>query len=401
MFLGANIVQTPVIQLAKQLGYTAVSCDYLPDNPGHKFADRYINVSTVDKDAVLAAARRENIDGIISFASDVSAPTAAYVAEKMNLSGHPLESVEILTHKDRFRAFLREHGFPCPCSKGYSRIDEAVSDWRNGPLPLIVKPVDSSGSKGVTLVENAGELRAAAEAALEYSRSKRFIVETFVAMQGAQIIGDGFSVHGKLVFSFYGDHIFNAASGGPFAVQGGMFPLDCGRRGADLKERVDREVQKILTLLKMQSGAYNIEARLGLDNQIYIMEIGPRNGGNMIPELIHYATGVDLTYYTIMAALGDDCAELRQCSAKEFWAYYVIHSGSDGIFRNVCIDPGFRECNLTMCALQVAPGEKITRFANAAGAIGVAICHFATREEMREKMNRVEQLIRVEVEKDA
>lgn len=398
MFLGANLVQTPIIQMARALGYVAISCDYLPDNPGHRFSNKYINVSSVDMEAVLKVAREEHIDGIISFASDVSAPTAAYVAEKLGLSGHPLESVEILTHKDRFREFLRENGFACPMSKGYAEVDEALSDWGRHIGPLVVKPVDSSGSKGVVMVKSPAELAAAAKAALEYSRSRRFIVETFVAMQGTQIIGDGFSVDGKLAFSLYGDHIFDSRTGGQFAVQGGMFPLDCTGRGEDLKQRVDAEVQRALSLLNMKSGAYNIEARLGIDGRIYLMEIGPRNGGNFIPELINYATGVDLTYYTIMAALGEPCSDLKQTDAKGFWTYYVIHADRAGVFAGIDVDEDFRKNHLEDMRLQVKEGEEVQRFANASAAIGVAICHFETRSQMAECMKSIDQHIQVKLD---
>ena len=91
MLLGGNYFQMTATKAAKELGHYVISVDYLPDNPAHKYADEYHNVSTTDKEAVLALARELNIDGIVSYASDVSAPTAAYVAEKMGLPTNPLK----------------------------------------------------------------------------------------------------------------------------------------------------------------------------------------------------------------------------------------------------------------------------------------------------------------------
>lgn len=114
MMLGGNQVQMTAIKAAKEQGYYVITVDYLPDNPGHKLADEYHNVSTIDKEAVLQLARELEIDGIVSYASDVSAPTAAFVAEAMGLPTNPYESVHILTHKNEFRKFMRENGLPMP-----------------------------------------------------------------------------------------------------------------------------------------------------------------------------------------------------------------------------------------------------------------------------------------------
>ena len=111
LFLGAAPSQIPPIKYAKSQGYYVITCDYLPENPGHELADEYHNVSTTDKDAVLELAKKLEIDGIVAYASDPAAPTAAYVAEKMGLPGNPYDSVLILARKDLFRAFLKDNGY--------------------------------------------------------------------------------------------------------------------------------------------------------------------------------------------------------------------------------------------------------------------------------------------------
>ena len=106
LLLGGSAQQVPVIEKAKQLGYYTILCDYLPDNPGQYVADKFYPVSTTDKEPVLEIAEREQVNGVLAYASDPAAPTAAYVAEKMGLPGNPYQSVEILCNKDRFRKFL-------------------------------------------------------------------------------------------------------------------------------------------------------------------------------------------------------------------------------------------------------------------------------------------------------
>src|SRR5699024_4642312 len=143
----------PAIKYAKEAGYHVITADYKPDNPGHKFSDEYYNVSTIEKDELLKLSSKLNIDGILSYASDPGAPTAAYVSEKLDLPGNPYHSVLTLQRKDLFRKFLKEHGFNVPESKAFKNAcdaEEYVEYLLDSYKRIIVKPVDSSGSKGVT-----------------------------------------------------------------------------------------------------------------------------------------------------------------------------------------------------------------------------------------------------------
>ena len=159
LLLGGSRYLLPVIEAAKKLGIYTISCDYLPDNIAHKYSDEYRNVSIIDKEAVLAAARELQVDGVMSFACDPGVVTAAYVAEKMGLpSCGSYESVCILQNKGLFRQFLTEHGFTVPAAKGYTCIEDALNDTALFHWPVIVKPTDSAGSKGVTRVDDPAAL---------------------------------------------------------------------------------------------------------------------------------------------------------------------------------------------------------------------------------------------------
>ena len=145
LLLGGSYQQIVAIEAAKRLGYYTILCDYLNDNPGQKYADKFYLVSTTDKEAVLEVAKKEKIDGVIAYASDPAAPTAAYVAEKLGLEGNPLKVVEICCNKDRFRKFLQENQFYTPKTKTYTSIEDAFKDVKRFQFPIIIKPVDSSG----------------------------------------------------------------------------------------------------------------------------------------------------------------------------------------------------------------------------------------------------------------
>ena len=168
LLLGGSRYLLPVIREAKALDCRVVTCDYLPDNIAHRYSDAYANVSIVDREAVLALAKELKIDGIMSFACDPGVVTAAYVAEQLGLPNvGPLDSVELLQDKGRFRRFLEENGFPVPRSRSCSSLEEIpTSELR---WPQMVKPVDSAGSKGVSRVNGPEELEAAFRHAREYS----------------------------------------------------------------------------------------------------------------------------------------------------------------------------------------------------------------------------------------
>ena len=186
LLLGGSAQQIIAIETAQRLGYMTILCDFLPDNPGQYYADKFYRVSTTDKAAILQVAEKEKVDGILAYASDPAAPTAAYVADRLGLPGNPYDSVEILCNKDRFREFLRENGFCTPKARGYLRISDAVSDLAAGVFsyPVIVKPVDSSGSKGVGKISALTEAEEKIGIAMSYSRGKRIIVEEYVEQYG-------------------------------------------------------------------------------------------------------------------------------------------------------------------------------------------------------------------------
>ena len=184
MLLGGLGYLIPVIDAAHREGYHVITCDYIPDNIAHRYSDEYHNVSIVEKDKVLGLARTLDIDGIMSFAVDPGVVTAAYVQEKMGLPGNPYDSVCILQDKSRFRKFLKDNGFNVPAAISACNIEEATEKISGLNFPVIVKPVDSAGSKGVTKIENPEYLPPAFDHAMEYSICGKVIVEEFIENEG-------------------------------------------------------------------------------------------------------------------------------------------------------------------------------------------------------------------------
>ena len=377
--LGGAMQQIPSILKAKELGYYTITCDYLPDNPGHRLADEYHNVSTTDKEAVLELAKKMKINGIVAYASDPAAPTAAYVAERLGLPGNPYESVSLLTQKDLFRNFLAEHGFNTPKAKGYDSYEDAVAEIGDFRLPVMVKPVDSSGSKGVVKVEDVANLNDAVTESLQYSRRKRFIVEEFIVKKGYQVSGDGFSVNGRLVFTSYGNELYSGKGTREYVALGEFWPT---LLTDEQKDKVDAELQRLITALGMKTSAYNIEVILDKDDNIYVLELGPRNGGSYIPQLIQYATGVDLVDYTLKAAVGEDCSKLKMAPTVGFVSNYMILSTKSGKFKRLAFDEKFEKKNLLHSYCTYQEGDDVHAYQNTSHSLGTILFKASSMDEM-------------------
>lgn len=390
LFLGAAPSQVPPIEYAKSKGYYIITCDYLPENPGHKLADEYYNISTTDQAAVLALAQKLGINGIVAYASDPAAPTAAFVAEKMGLPGNPYDSVLILARKDLFRTFLKENGFNVPRSESFYQLTDAIAWLDQISVPAFIKPVDSSGSKGVTEITSKDQLEVAFNYALSFSREKKVVVEEKIVKQGYQVAGDGFIVNGQLTFRCWADEHFDKLCNGLVPI-GQTFPTsheEC------LLEEAHKETQRLLSLLNMKTGALNFDFLFSEDGKFYFLELGPRNGGCLIPEVIRYATGIDLIKATVDAALGLDCSYVVQTPTKGFWSSYMVHSLQDGIFEKLEISERARKMIVEQ-NIYVSENVEVKQYSGSNDTLGMMILEYPAMSVMLDMIENMEHDIRV------
>lgn len=392
LMLGGSLYQTYIIKEAVNLGYYVITCDYLPDNPGHQYAHEYYNVSTTDKESVLELATKLNVDGVVAYASDPAAPTAAYVSEQLGLPTSPYRSVEILSKKHLFRDFLKKNGFNVPKAKSYVDYETALKEIDQFHLPVMVKPVDSSGSKGINKLTNKEQLYDFFIDALSYSRDKIVLVEEFIVKKGYQISGDAFSVDGELVFWCFGNEFYSNKVKKEFAPLGECWPL---QMPSEVEDLLIEELQRLISALNMKSTAYNVEAIYGEDGKIYILELGARSGGSLIPQVIRYATGVDMVPYVIKAALGENCLNLKMAPVKGFWSNYMVHSNESGRYVGIEYDLNFKKNNLVDYVSDTKVGDKIHKYRDAHDCIGELILRFDSLEEMFRIIENMDRYVKV------
>lgn len=392
MLLGGIRWLLPVIEAAHKQGYYVITADYISDNIAHQYSDEYVNVSIIDKEAVLKVAREKEIDGIMSFGVDPGVVTASYVQNQMGLpSFGPFESVDILQHKDKFRAFLTEHGFNVPWAFGFSSETDAWEFRTKFSYPLIVKPTDSAGSKGCTRVDNEDELMAAIKYAFQYTISGHIIIEEFLEKKGCSSDTDSYAQDGQLKFVSFSAQRFDVNAVNPYTPSAYSWPSTFSK---EEEEYLTGEIQRLITLLGMQTSVFNIEVRVAANNKPYIMELTPRGGGNRLCEMLRYATGVDLITAITRAMVGDEPAVIEQKSYNGHWAEIILHADRDGEFVGLEIDSSL-PAEIVEEDLWVKSGDFVHGFEAANDAIGTLVLRFNNEQELVEALNSQNNWLRV------
>lgn len=380
LLLGGSAQQVVAIDKARELGYRAVLCDYLPDNPGQHHADSFHLVSTTDREAVLAVAREEGVEGVLAYASDPAAATAAYVSEELGLPGNPLASVEALSEKHLFRAMLEDAGLPCPRSAAFSAeapIEKVLPLLEGLRWPVVVKPTDSSGSKGVSVLEGPSELDAAIRRASAFSRNGILIAEEYIRRGFPDVIGgDVFVADGEVRFWGLMRCLRDEALGGLVPV-GEVMPSGLS---ADQESAVKGALQRLVSHAGIRFGELNVEVMVGEDGLPYILELGARAGGNMIPVQLTDASGVDLVATNVLCSMGEDPGNVDFDGRGACCAHYVVHSRRAGVFERLEVPDEVASC-VYRTVMYKDPGDPVEPFDGADKAVGILFMRFGDEGE--------------------
>ena len=286
---------------------------------------------------------------------------------------------------------MSDNGFNVPVAKGYSNIDDAIKDAGIFNWPVIVKPTDSAGSKGVTRVDDIKDLKKSIEYALSFSHCDKFIVEDFIEKKGHSSDTDSFSVDGELKFVSFSSQRFDESANNPYTPAAYSWPSTISKENEEI---LKNEIQRLLKLLNMRTSIYNIETRESTDGKPYIMEVSPRGGGNRLAEMLKYATGVDLIKSSVRAALGEPVVDVEQKPYDGHWAEVILHSDKVGTFKGLWISDKIRS-NVIEEDLWVEEGDTVRDFSAANEAIGTLVLKFGSKEELERVMNNVSEYISV------
>lgn len=395
LLLGGLKYLIPVIKAAHEMGIYVITCDYLPNNIAHQYSDEYVNESITDKEAILKIAKEKNIDGIMSFAVDPGVPTAAYVAEQMGLPGCPYKSVQILQNKVLFRDYLHKNGFNVPKAKGYEKYSDALEDIKSFNLPVIIKPTDSAGSKGVTKIEHLEELKSAFDLAIKNSLSdKRVIIEEYIEQSGFSSDSDSFSINSDLKYVSFSNQYFDPKAENPYTPSAYSWPSTIAPKH---QNELVSELKRLVKLLDLGTSIFNIETRVGTDGKPYIMEVSPRGGGNRLSEVLRYATGVDLIKMAVKSSVGGKIDDITMPEYNGCWAEIIVHSNIDGVFDKVVIKDELKD-NVIETDIWVKSGDRVNAFRGANDAIGTLVLKFEAWKDLEEALDNQETWLKVVVQ---
>ncbi len=307
--IGANDFQNQLILKAKERDFETHVFAWKDGAVGEKTADFFYPISIVEKEKILEVCKTIQPDGVVSIASDLAAITVNYIAEKLGLVGNGIESSLLATNKYLMRKAFEQNGDPSPKNYCSDELSEKIIETMR--FPLIVKPVDRSGSRGITKILHKEELEKAIETAKEVSFDKKAMVEEFVE-------GQEYSVE---YISYQGKHTFLAltqkfTTGAPHFIETGhLQPAPVDDRTI---ENVKRVVEHALDTLKIENGASHSEIKIDEYGNIMIIEIGGRMGGDCIgSDLVQISTGYDFVNMVIDVACGMAPSFQKVCRPAE------------------------------------------------------------------------------------
>lgn len=311
--IGANEFQTKLILKCKENNIETHVFAWEEGAVGKEKCDFFYPISIIDKEKILKRCIEIGIDGVLSIGSDLAMITVNYIAEKMNLIGNSIECTNISTNKYEMRKAFLENNVSSPLFIKISDNEE----WKNVinfEAPIIVKPTDRSGSRGVTKVENLEFLQDAIRLAMEESFNKTVIVEQYIS-------GQEYSME---FFTDNGEHNFLAitekfTTGAPNFIE--RAHLQPGRIKPQTLKKAIEIAKQGLDALNVENGASHIEIKVD-NEEVIIIEIGARMGGDFIgSDLVNLSTGIDFTKLVLDKALNRDttiCAKHNKYSFVYF-----------------------------------------------------------------------------------
>lgn len=391
LIVGAGFGQVPAIKKAIELGLDVIVIDKNPNAIGMNMVEKSFPIDIIDENSVLKLAEEHNIDGIMTMQTDLPIPTIGIVNDKLNLNGISYECALNCSHKTRTRIKLLEKGVEQPKFKIISDLNSAKTAALEIELPVIVKAVDSSGSRGVTKVNNLNKIEEAYNEALKYSRQKYVLVEEFI--DGVEIGAQAFSINGVCEKVLV--HNDTLAEGEFMVPTGHSFPSFLEK---DKLEYAKQTIKNCVEALSIDEGPSNIDLIFDKkDGKAKIIEVGARIGATCLPELVKYYTGIDWVEATILNSLA--LPVNIDTVKKTATAAIIIDSPKDGILLDVIIpDTVKNHENLLEIEVTAKIGEKISILRKGTDRIGKIIVTSNTFKEAERLALELKSQIIFEIE---
>lgn len=389
MIIGAGFGQLPAITKAKEMGIRTIVIDKNKDANGMQFADIALPVDVVDFDEAIKIAKRFNIDGVMTMQTDLPVPTIGAVVDALKLNGVTLEVANDCSNKIKTRVLFAARNVPQPLFQVVASIDQAQSAVEKIGIPCVIKAPDSSGSRGVTKINDKNEIENALLEARKYSRVKQALVEEFI--DGLEIGAQAYSINGKCVKVLLHN---DTLSKPPHMIPiGHSFPIYMDDKKIAIAEKA---VAEAVEALGINNGPSNVDLIIDKENNIKVIEIGARIGATCLPELVEYFTGIDWVKASINSAL-NQIPNLTEIKNQPV-AAIIIESPKDGIFQGFEIPDVLNE-NKDILEIEITAksGDQVNTLKKGTDRIGKVVCIGKTASEAEKLAMEVRNSIKIHV----
>ena len=387
MIMGAGIYQVPLIRRAKEMGIYTIAVSIPGNYPGFAVADEVCHINTVDYEAVLQVAREKRIDGIVTAGTDVAVITIGKVCDELGLKGLSFEAAQIASDKMLMKECYEKYGVR---SARFRRVglEEDPRDAIEGlRYPLIFKAVDSSGSRGITRVNDPEGIAGAVAAVKQTTRKTYYIVEEF--LEGEEFGAQAFVYDGKVQFVLpHGDYVFMGDTGVPV---GHFAPYELSQA---MTRDVFDQTEKAIRAMKLDNCAINADFIMK-DNKTYVLEIGGRSGATCLAELVSIYYGYDYYEKIIQAALGE-APDFPQDQAVPN-ASKLLMSDRDGVIRSIA-NHNEPDDHIYEVMFDYTVGDTVKKFHVGPNRLGHVITKGKTLQEATEALERAMDHIDIIVE---
>lgn len=384
LIIGASVLQLPAILKAKEMGFHVGVVDINPEAVGIKYADEFFNVSTNDKEGVLEVARKMKVDGIMTLATDMPMRTIAYVAEKINIPGISQRTALLATDKGEMIKIFKQKNVACPW---FFLIESAEDLEEVRPLlkfPCILKPTESSGSRGVNLVQNNNSLLEAYKYSNQVLPGRPVIIEEY--LEGNEVSVEVIAVNGNPHVLAITDKV---TTGSPHFVEMGH-SQPSGLNDNELK-KISQLAVDAVNAIELENGPAHVEI-MSTSSGPKMIEIGARMGGdNITTHLVPLSTGIDMVKATIELAVGEKPDLTPKFNNGSAIRYFNVR---EGIICNILgVDEALEMKGVKEVVLTKNVGEKVTHFQSSTDRVGYVIAQGKDAKVAVERCNRAIQRI--------
>lgn len=393
MILGAGQFQIAAIKKAQELGLSVIACSNNPSDPGMLIADIPCTISTTEKELLLEVAKREAISGIMTMGTDISVPSVAFISEHLHLPVISQKIAITVTDKGYFREFLRDSGFPCPAFGVAKTASDACEIFTSLRRTAIMKPVLSSGSRGVVLLRSSEDICENFTQSVTGSFGRKVVViEEF--LEGREVGGEALVFGGDVVFF----HLTNKYVNSRFVPIGHSMPCDLPWESQD---EIRSLIRQVVRALGIEASPLNFDVMLTKDGPM-LLEMGCRLGGNCLPALMTKSTGVDTIANAIRIALGE-APDIKTSLITDCYRVMILGSEKAGVLKAITLESELLQMfpeNIVSVWYRYSVGDMVNRFDQGAYNLGYLLFKGESLLDLDDVARDIKKIFKISVSDD-